>query len=371
MSPASDKIVARTLHHRAATLSPGEPLAPPIVPASLYCLPGQPQAPHQYGRWSNPTWGALEEALAALEGAEVAIFPSGMAAIASALMTQLSPGDRVLIPSDGYYTTRALAEKYLAKAGIHIELCRTTEYAARDLSGFKLIYAETPSNPGLDICDLTDLIRRAKAAGALVVVDNTTMTPLGQRPLELGADIVVASDTKALNGHSDVLLGHVASRDSALIQAVRDWRTLMGAIPGPFEAWLVHRGLDSFEVRFERMCATARILAERLAGHRAVSSVRYPGLESHPGHDTARQQMIRFGTVVGVTLASAAAADQFISEARYVLPATSFGGTHTSAERRARWGDQVAEGYVRLLVGCEPAEALWSDLAQALGSLAE
>src|SRR6185369_14877611 len=251
MDHDNGQIVARMLHHRGSTLAPGEPLAPPIVPASLYHLPGEPKAAHQYGRWTNPTWTMLEETIAVLEDADTVIFPSGMAAIAAVFCSQLRPGDRVLLPSDGYYTARSLAERYLAPMGIAIELCATAGYDSRDLTGIRLVHVETPSNPSLDICDLRAVASRAKAAGALVVADNTTMTALGQRPLELGADAVVASDTKALNGHSDVMFGHVASRDGALIDAVRDWRKLVGAIPGPFEAWLVHRGLESLELRFE------------------------------------------------------------------------------------------------------------------------
>ncbi len=368
MSSPDELAVARMLHHRTAKLEAGDPIPAPLSMASAYWLPGMPSAPHQYGRWSNPTWTALEEELSVLEDAEVVIFPSGMAAIAAVFMSLLRPGDRLLLPSDGYYTTRALSEKYLAPNGVEIELCRTVDYGTRDLAGFKLVFVETPSNPGLDICDLADVAARAKAAGAIVVADNTTMTPLGQRPLSLGADVVVASDTKALNGHSDVLFGHVATRDAGIGEAVRDWRKLVGAIPGPFEAWLVRRGLESFEVRYSRMCSTAAVIAERLAGHAKVESVRYPGLPSHPGHAIALRQMATFGTLLGVTFRDAGSAERFIDDARFVVASTSFGGLHTSAERRARWGDQVAEGYVRLSVGCEPTEALWSDLARALDS---
>lgn len=367
MPDEPSQIFARLLHHRGGTLPAGEPVPPPIVPASVYVLPGDPAlAANQYGRFGNPTWQALEEALSILDDAEAVIFPSGMAAIAAVLMSQLRPGDRVLLPSDGYYTTRALVETYLAPMGIVAEQCATADCAARDLAGYRLVFVETPSNPGLDICDLRSVAAAAKAAGALLVVDNTTMTVLGQRPLDLGADIVVAADTKALNGHSDALLGHVAARDPALIRAVRDWRKLVGAIPSPFEAWLVYRGLETLEVRYQRMCANARLVAERLAAHPGVPAVRYPGLPDHPGHAAARGQMTGFGFLIGLTLAGREAAERFITQCRCILPATSFGGVRTSAERRARWGDQVAEGYIRLSIGCEPPEALWSELARAL-----
>lgn len=366
MRREDEAAVAKMLHHRTAKLEPGDPIPTPITPASAYWLPGTPNAMHQYGRWSNPTWTVLEEALSVLEDAEVCTFPSGMAAISAVFMSMLKPGDKLLLPSDGYYTTRVVAEKYLLPMGVHVESCRTLDYATQDFNGFRMVFVETPSNPGLDICDLADVAARAKAAGAIVVADNTTMTSLGQRPLDLGADVVVASDTKALNGHSDVLFGHVATRDAGSTASVRDWRKFVGAIPGPFEAWLVHRGLESFEVRYSRMCSTAAVLAERLADHPLIESVRYPGLASHPAFELARRQMSAFGSMIGVTFPNAAAAERFIENAAFVVASTSFGGLHTSAERRARWGDQVAEGYVRLSVGCEPVEALWGDFAQAL-----
>ena len=208
-----------------------------------------------------------------------------------------------------------------------------------------------------------------RAGDAIVAVDNTMMTPLEQRPLDLGADLLVCADTKAVNGHSDVLFGHVASREATLLDAVRDWRRIAGAIPGPFEAWLVHRGLETLELRFARMSANALALAQRLREHAAVRAVTYPGLPAHPAHELARAQMTSFGSIVGMTLADRAAADRLIDACRFVRAATSFGGVHTSAERRARWGDQVPEGFIRLSVGCEPIEPLWQDVKRALDAL--
>ena len=368
-SSSTEDIAARLLHHRENGMAAGASIAPPIVPASTYYVPGIPTAPDQYGRWTNPTWSAVEGALALMENADCVVVPSGMAAIASVLLTQTKSGDRILIPADGYYTTRIFADKYLAPNGVRIETAATTELENSNLDGVRLVYVETPSNPGLDICDLERVIRGAKAAGALVVVDNTTLTPFGQRPLDLGADVVIASDTKAPNGHSDVLMGHVASRNGSIIQDVRDWRKLTGAIPGQFETWLLHRGLETLDVRFDRMCASALTIAERLTTHAAVKSVTYPGLASHPRHELARKQMLRFGSVLSLTLADAMAAEQFITNAKFILPATSFGSVHTSAERRARWGDQVPEGFVRLSIGVEPTEALWDDIATSLAAV--
>jgi len=364
-----DTRFADCLHHATHRRRPGEPFEPAIVNTSIYALPGEPQGQYQYARWANPTWTALEEVLSLLEDAEALIFPSGMAAAAAVLYSQLRPGDHVLLPSDGYYTIRTAAEKFLAPNGVHVRTCPTAAVAAEPLEGLKMVWVETPSNPGLDLADLRAVAQRARAAGALLVVDNTTMTPIGQRPLDLGADVLVSSDTKAVNGHSDALFGHVASRNADLMAGVREWRRIVGAIPGAFEAWLVQRGLDTLELRFSRMCDNAQELAERLALHPKVRTVRYPGLPSHPAHPLARSQMRRFGSLIGITLADAAAAERFIEGCRYVRAATSFGGLHSSAERRARWGEAVAEGYVRFSVGCEPPGTLWEDVERALAAL--
>ncbi len=242
-------------------------------------------------------------------------------------------------------------------------------YLDGGFDGYRLAFVETPSNPGLDICDIAAVAKAAHAAGALLIVDNTTMTPFGQRPLDLGADIVVAADTKAPNGHSDVLFGHVASRDPDIITAVQDWRKTSGCIPSPFDAWLVHRGLETLEVRFERMCASAGAIARRLQQHPAVRAVRYPGLENDPSHNLASAQMERFGFLVSLVLESEDKAEDFINGCALMQAATSFGGVHTSAERRTRRGDTVPPGFVRLSVGCEPTEPLWEAIKASLDRL--
>ena len=185
------------------------------------------------------------------------------------------------------------------------------------------------------------------------------MTPYGQRPLDLGADAVVAADTKAPNGHSDVLFGHVTSRNAEIIAAVKDWRRLAGAIPGPFEAWLVHRGLETLEVRFDRMCSSAEAIATRLAAHRAVGSVRYPGLPDDPSQQSGPRADGSLRLPDRPDASRRTGRGGLHQQCALIQPATSFGGVHTSAERRARWGDAVAPGYVRLSVGCEPLEELW------------
>jgi len=369
MTPSdNDERVARALHHAPDALG-GAPLTPPLVLTTAYVLPGDPAGDYQYARWANPTWTALDQLLSQLEEAPVVTFPSGMAAIAAVFYGLLKSGDRILLPADGYYTTRILAERFLMPMGVAFDLVATASLGQQRFDGYRLVMIETPSNPALDLADIGAVSSRAKTAGAIVVVDNTMMTPLGQRPLDLGADVVVCADTKAVNGHSDVLFGHVASREEKLLDAVRDWRRIGGAIPGPFEAWLVHRGIETLELRFARMCESALALAGCLRRHRAVRAVVYPGLPEHPAHALAKAQMRGFGSIVGVTLADKAAAERFIASCRYVRAATSFGGLHTSAERRARWGDQVAEGFIRLSVGCEPFDALWRDIEHALDAL--
>jgi cystathionine gamma-lyase len=361
-----DHIFARSLHHTSKTTGFGEAFAPPVVNTSVYRLAVDPSGPYQYARWANPTWTALEDALSILEDAETVTFPSGMAAIAAVLYSSVKSGDRILLPSDGYYTVRVFAEKYLLPAGIAVDFCPTAEVAMRSLDGYRLVWIETPSNPGLDLTDIAAVVRNAKTAGAVVAVDNTTMTPLGQRPLELGADVLVSADTKALNGHSDVLFGHVSSRDSQLIGAVRDWRKIAGAVPGPHEAWLVHRGLETLEVRYSRMCANALALARTLGGHSKIVAVRYPGLPSHPAHALAQSQMKSGGSLIALTLADKAAAERLIEGCTLMRASTSFGGVHTCAERRARWGDAVPEGFIRVSVGCEPTDVLVGEIERAL-----
>ncbi|MCR4266059.1 cystathionine gamma-lyase [Nitratireductor sp. ZSWI3] len=357
---------ASLAHLHAPGLAKGDPLTTPLVLSSMFHLPGDPAGARQYGRYDNPTWEAVEALFAHLEDAEAVIFPSGMAAISAVFLSLLKSGDRILLPADGYYTPRVLMERFLGNLGIAYDTRPTAGFLDGGFEGYRLVLVETPSNPGLDVCSIAAVAQAAHAAGALVVADNTTMTPFGQRPLDHGADIVLAADTKAPNGHSDVLFGHVASRDSNIVAAIREWRKLSGAIPGPFEAWLVQRGLQTLELRFERMCNSAEIIAARLAGHPAVRALRYPGLASDPSHTLAGEQMLRFGTLIGLTLESEAAAEAFIASCPLIEAATSFGGVHSSAERRARWGDAVAPGFVRLSIGCEPTEDLWRAIEGAL-----
>jgi len=366
MTAETDARIARLLHHRKAGLALGEPVVPPISVATTFHLPQTQGAVHSYGRAGQPTWDAVEAQLAILEDAEVVSFPSGMAAITAALVCCLKAGARVMIPSDGYYVTRLLGRDMLQVYGVDVVQIPTYEMETADFAGFDVIYIETPSNPGLDTVDIAAIVARAHAAGARVIVDNTTMTPILQRPLNLGADLVVAADTKAPSGHSDALFGHVAGRDATLMARVADWRRQSGSVPGPFEAYLVHRGLETLEVRLSRMCTSAEVIAERLAQHPEVRGVRYPGLPNDRSHKAVGGQMTNGGFLIGFELAGAATAERFLARCPLIEQATSFGGVHSAAERRARWGDEVAEGFIRLSVGVEPVEVLWQSIAAAL-----
>ena len=347
---------------------PGPSLAGPQF-SSTYTTPGDPsEHALAYGRFHNPTWTAWEEALEALDGGQTVAFASGMAAVAAVFGVTLRRGDIVVLPADSYHAIRMLASTWLDSIGVQVRLAPTKGNAqAAALEGARLLWIESPSNPLLDVCDIRALAGAARARGALVAVDNTTATAYLQQPLALGATLVVASDTKALTGHSDLVLGHVATTDAHLVDALRAWRTHHGAIPGPMEVWLAHRSLATLPVRVGRQCTTAQRLAEALASRPDIGAVHYPGLPGHPGHDVAQRQMQAFGTLVSFDLGTRARAEVFLASLALVREATSFGGVHSSAERRARWGgDAVSEGFIRFSVGCEAADDILADVASAL-----
>jgi cystathionine gamma-lyase len=364
---------ARAVHAGLPDVEQGAPFLPGPTFAAPYHLKGDPyEADLVYGRYGNPTWTRYEQALGELEGGHAVLFASGMAAVTAALLPRLRSGDTLVLPSDCYHGVRKVAETFLAERGVELRLLPTPDPGFADaIDGATLVWLETPTNPGLEVCDLRLLIERAHAAGALVGVDNTFATPLGQLPLELGADFVMASASKALTGHADLILGYLAARDGALADEFRAWRTETGAVPGPFETWLAHRSLATLGVRFEAACVTAQALAERLAARDDVQAVRYPGLPDDPSHAIAGKQMKLFGSIVCFTLDDADRAERFLSECRLLKDATSFGGVVTSAERRARWrGDDVPEGFIRLSVGCEATEDVIADIERALDASA-
>lgn len=369
----STQLVRAGLPPPPAKLSPGAPLHSGPVFASAFAAPGDPsESPYTYTRFNNPTWHELEHALGQLEGGIARIFPSGMAAVTAVFSALLRPGDTVVLPEDSYYTTRVITREYFTDFGITVRTAPTANNAqAECLSGAKLLWLETPTNPGMDVCDIRFLSDTAHRHGALVAVDNTTPTALGQQPLLLGADISLASDTKSLTGHSDLLLGHVAVKDMALDKKFERWRTLSGSIAGPMEAWLAMRSLATLPLRLEKQSQNALAIAEFLQGRPIVRAVHYPGLNSHPAHALAREQMQFFGPVVGFELPDKTAANRFLQASNLLIEASSFGGIVSSAERRARWGgDNVSEGFVRLSAGCEATEDLLADLGHALDACA-
>jgi cystathionine gamma-lyase len=313
----------------------------------------------------------LETAIGELDRGRCLTFATGMAAISAAVLACAGAGDRVVLPSDGYYTTRLLAGAELERLGLRVDYVPTLgieQAAARgDLDGARLVLLETPSNPQLDVCDIAAVARATRAAGALLAVDNTTATPLGQRPLELGADLTIGADTKALTGHSDLLLGHVSTTSAEVLARLKAWRDHTGATPGPFEAWLGHRSMSTLDLRLARQAENAAAVAELLAGHPAVRGVRWPWRPEDPSYALATRQMLRPNGVVSAELADEDAVLRLVRTARLWVAATSFGGVHSTVDRRAQWGgDAVPGGFVRFSCGIEDTADLVADLRAAL-----
>jgi len=367
----------RAVHAGDPPPVPGGPLRPSPVFAAPFHLGDQPPragGADAYARTEHPTLRVLEEAIGALDGGRCLAFATGMAAISAAVLACAGAGDRVLLPSDGYYTTRILADAELDRLGLRIEYVPTLGIeglaAGGGLSGVRMVLLETPSNPQLDVCDVAAVARAARAAGAVLAVDNTTATPIGQRPLDLGADLTVGSDTKALTGHSDLLLGHVSTRDDALHDRVRAWRNSTGGTPGPFEAWLGHRSMSTLDLRLARQAQTAAAVAEVLAAHPVVRGTRWPWRREDPSFELASRQMLRPNGVVSAEFADEAAVLRFLGATRLWVAATSFGGVHSTVDRRAQWGgDEVPAGFVRFSCGIEDTADVVADLEAGLAAL--
>jgi cystathionine gamma-lyase len=359
----------RSIHAGLPEPAEGNPFLPGPVFAGPFHSGGDPaDSPFVYSRQGNPTWRLYEDAIGALEGGHAVVFGSGMGAYTTLLLGLVSAGDILVLPADGYFGVRSLTAGLLESFDIDVRLVPSeTGELARAAAGAKLVIVETPTNPGLDVCDIAVVAEAAAAAGAVLAVDNSLATPLGQRPLELGADFSIASATKGTSGHSDILLGYVAARDAARADEVRSWRARTGAVAGPFEVWLAHRSLATLELRHRRQCENAQALAEFLVDRPEVADVRYPGLESDPSHELAARQMKYFGAVVCFDLPRKEQAQTFLDSLNLVAGATSFGGLHSTAERRGRWGsDDIAEGRIRFSVGGEDADDLIADVEQAL-----
>ncbi len=357
-------VAGRGLHQ------PGAPVNVPVPFSSTYRADGA----IAYGREDNAVWAALEETIGSLEGGSAVAFSSGMAAI-SAVVETLPAGAVVVVPGDAYSGTRRLLRD-LSDRGRAVPRetdIADTEATLRLCEGAGLLWVETPTNPLMAIADIAALAEGAGRLGVPVVADNTFATPVLQRPLDLGADVVVHSVTKYLAGHSDVVMGCVITRDDTWLESLRTRRTLHGAIPGPMEAFLALRGIRTLSVRLERAQANAAELAGRLATHPMVTRVRYPGLGSHPGHELAARQMRGFGAMLSFEVEGGrGVADSVCAAVELCVPGTSLGGVETLIERRQRWAgeESLPEGLIRLSVGIEHVEDLWSDLSGALASTA-
>jgi cystathionine gamma-synthase len=340
----------QAVHLGRPAQTPDEPLNTPITMASVF----QGGGDREYGRFGNPTWTAFEEALGGLEGGRCLAFSSGMAAVVTVL-DLVGLGAKVVAPKHCYNGTLAhLADLELrGRAQVHLVDVTNTEEVAAACQDAALVWMESPTNPALEVADLPAIINAAHDAGAHVVVDNTFATPLRQKPLELGADVVVHSATKYISGHSDVLMGAVITADDEIQGVLKGRRDLQGAVPGPFETWLALRGLRTLPVRFDRAEANAAELAKRLAEHPSIDEVRYPG----------------FGAIVAMILPDPVKADVVQNTTELWTFATSLGGVESTLERRRRWSietNTIPEGLVRLSVGIEDIEDLWGDLKQAL-----
>ena len=361
-------------------------VVPPIFQTSTYAQPevGAPRLGYEYSRSGNPTRDALQECLASLEGGTRALaFASGLAAEDTLLRTVCRPGDHVVIPDDAYGGTYRLFAKVAQRWGLEWSAASVADpdaVAAAIRPRTRLIWTESPTNPLLGIADLAALADVAHSHGALLVVDNTFASPYLQQPLALGADVVVHSTTKYLGGHSDVVGGALVVSDPGLAEELAFHQNAMGAVAGPFDAWLTLRGIRTLGVRMERHCDNAERVAEFLTRHPAVTRVLYPGLPDHPGHKTAAAQMRRFGGMVSFQVAGGEpAAVAVCNRARLFTLAESLGGVESLIEHPGRMTHASAAGsplevpgdLVRLSVGIETVDDLLADLDQALAAAAD
>ncbi|MEZ0073414.1 cystathionine gamma-synthase [Planotetraspora sp. GP83] len=357
-------------------------VVPPIYAVSTYKQDGVGglRAGYEYSRSANPTRTALEEALAAVEGgARGLAFASGLAAEDTLLRTVCKPGDHVLIPDDAYGGTYRLFAKVLERWGLAFDPVPVGDLDAVRAAvrpGTRAIWVETPTNPLLGIADIAGLAQIAHEAGALLLVDNTFASPYLQQPLGLGADVVVHSTTKYVGGHSDVVGGALVTGSAELGDRLAYHQNAMGAVAGPFDAWLTLRGLKTLGVRMDRHCDNAERVVDLLLSHEKVSQVLYPGLPEHPGHEVAAKQMRRFGGMVSFRVAGGEeAAVEICNRTRLFTLGESLGGVESLIEHPGRMTHASAAGsplevpadLVRLSVGIETIDDLLADLSSALG----
>ena len=361
-------------------------VVPPIYQVSTYAQDGVGglRGGYEYSRSGNPTRAALEECLAALEAPGVLdaaglAFASGLAAEDTVIRTVCRPGDHAVIPNDAYGGTYRLFSKVAGPWGVDhtpADVTDPTAVAAAIIPGrTKLVWIETPTNPLLNIADIAALAGVAHAAGALLVVDSTFASPYLQQPIALGADIVVHSTTKYLGGHSDVIGGALVATDAALVQQLRFHQNAMGAIAGPFDSWLVLRGIKTLGVRMDRHCANARAIVDVLMNHPSVVQVMWPGLAMHPGHEVAKRQMRDFGGMISFRVSGGEHhAVEVCGLPKVFTLGESLGGVESLIEHPGRMTHASAAGsplevpsdLIRLSVGIETVEDLVADLEQAL-----
>jgi cystathionine gamma-synthase len=375
-----DAFETRTVHAGQEPDPATGAVVPPITLASTFVQDAVGvHRGYEYARSANPTRAALETCVAQLEGAAHGLaFASGMAAEDAVLRAMLRPGDHVIIPADAYGGTYRLLAQVFEPAGItwsavdHVDL---DALAAAWHDDTKIVWVETPTNPLLTVVDIAAVSELAHDRGARVVVDNTFATPYLQQPLGLGADVVVHSSTKYLGGHSDVVGGALALSDDELAEQIAFVQNAAGAVPSPFDCYLVLRGIKTLAVRMDRHCANARAIAVLLSEHPAAARVLYPGLPGHPGHDVARRQMHDFGGMVSFTVAAGEeAAIKLVASTRLFTLAESLGAVESLVEHPAEMTHASAAGsplavdpsLVRLSVGIENVEDLVADLRQAL-----
>lgn len=357
-------------------------IMPPIYQTSTYVQPalGEPLQGYEYARVQNPTREAMERNIAALEAAKHGIaFASGMAAI-EAIVKRLSAGDHVVYEENVYGGTHRMFVQVLARLGIEFTRVDSRDVGAVEAAikpNTKLVHVETPTNPMMRITDLRAVAKLAHERGALVVVDNTFASPYNQQPLDLGCDIVVHSSTKYLNGHSDVIGGVVATNNDGVNDELRFLQKASGAVPGPWDSWLVLRGTKTLHVRMERHNSNGQKIAEFLEQHPRVDATHYPGLKSHPQHELAKSQMRGFTGMISIDLGTLERARQVVQKTKLFALAESLGGveslighpaimTHASVPKEIREAQGVTDGLVRLSVGIEDADDLMADLDQAL-----
>ncbi|MCO5311147.1 MAG: cystathionine gamma-synthase [Austwickia sp.] len=362
-------------------------VVPPIYLSSNFTFAGfaEPRR-YDYTRSGNPTRELLAEALAELEGgAGAVVTATGMATITTVAMAFLRPGQRIVVPHDLYGGSWRLFDSLAEKGHFEVSYVDLTDPAtvAREISATApggaptVVLVETPSNPLLRITDIADVARRAHAVGALLIADNTFCSPLGQRPIEHGADVVVHSTTKYLNGHSDVVGGAIVARTPELVETLAWWANVIGVTGSPFDSYLTLRGLRSLHTRMRAHQENAAAIADALAAHPAVSAVHYPGLTTHPGHDLAARQQDGFGGMVSFELADEQAVRRFVAGLRCFSLAESLGGveslvahpmtmTHASMTPQAHAAAGITVGLIRLSIGIESATDLVADIRAGL-----